>query len=114
MLPFILYFITGVATGFHVYTLLFAAYGASLNPLELVSLLGSFCLVIAAYLSLFRPQVAGRVALIACLLMCCFYGPAIANLVRARLHKPVAASQLMLPLAGETPKTMLLAESARF
>ena len=114
MLPFILYFVTGVATGFHVYTLLFAAYGAPLNPLELVSLLGSLCLLIAAYISLFRPHAAGRLALIACLLMWCFYGPAIANLVRARLHKPVAASQLILPLAGETRKAVLLAESARF
>lgn len=114
MLPFILYFVTGVATGFHVCTLLFAAYGAPLNPLELVSLLGSFCLVIAAYVSFLRPHAAGRLALIACLLMWCFYGPAIANLVRARLHKPVAVSRLILPLAGETPKTARLAESARF
>lgn len=114
MLPFILYFVTGVATGFHVYTLLFAAYGAPLNPLELVSLSGSFCLLIAAYLSLFRPQAAGRLALIACLLMWCFYGPAIANLVRARLHRPVAVTRRMLPLAGKTPKTAMLAESARF
>jgi len=116
MLPFVLYFVTGVVTGFHIYTLLSfaAAYGAPLNPLELVSLLGSFCLFFAAYLSLFRPYAAGRLALIACLFMWCFYGPAIANLVRARLHKPVAASQLIVPLASETPETLLVAESARF
>lgn len=114
MLPFIVYFVTGVAASFHVYTLMFAAYGAPLNPLELVSLLGSFCLLIAAYLSLFRPHAAGRLALIACLLMWCFYGPAVANLVRARLHKPVAVSQLMLPHAGGAPKPFLLADCARF
>lgn len=114
MLPFALYFVAAVATGFHVYTLLFAAYGAPLNPLELVSLLGSFCLLIAAYLSLFKPHAAGRLALIACLLMWCFYGPAIANLVRARLHIPIAVSRLILPLAGQTPKTLPLAEDARF
>lgn len=114
MLPFILYFLTGVVTGFHVCTLLFAAYGAPLNPLEVVSWLGSFCLLIAAYLSLFRPHAAGRLALIACLLMWCFYAPAIANLVRARLHKPVAVSRLIVPLAGKTPKAALLAETARF
>jgi len=86
MLPFFLYLITGVVTGFHVYALLsFSVYTGAINPLELVSLLGSFCLLIAAYLSLFRPPAAGRLALIACLLMWCFYGPAIANLVRARL-----------------------------
>lgn len=109
MLPFILYFVTGVATGFHVFTLLFAAYGAPLNPLELVSLLGSFCLLIAAYVSLFRPHTAGRMALIACLLMWCFYGPAVANLVRARLHKPVAVSQLVLSHAGGGPESLQLA-----
>jgi len=108
MLPFILYFVTSVATGFHVFTLLFAAYGAPLNPLELVSLLGSFCLLIAAYISLFRPHAAGRLALIACLLMWCFYGPAVANLVRARFHKPVAVSQLMLTHAGGGPRPLQL------
>lgn len=86
MLPFVLYFVTGVATGFHVYTLLFGAYGAPVNPLELASLLGSLCLIMAAYLSLSRPYAAGRVALIACLLMWCFYAPAIANFVRVQSH----------------------------
>ena len=89
MLPFVLYFVTGVVTGFHVYALLsFVIYGVPVNPLELVSLLGSFCLLIAAYGSLFRPRAAGRLALIACLAMWCFYAPAIANFVRARVRKP--------------------------
>jgi hypothetical protein len=113
MLPFILYFVTGVATGLHVFTLLFAAYGGPVNPLELVSLLGSLCLLIAAYVSLIRPHAAGRLALIACLLTWCFYGPAVANLVRARLHKPVAASQVMLPQGGGGPKPLQAADSAR-
>ncbi len=114
MLPFILYFLTGVVTGFHVYTLLFAAYGAPLNPLEVVSWLGSFCLLMAAYLSLFRPHVAGRLALIACLLMWCFYAPAIANLVRARRHKPVAVSRLMLLHAGGGPESLQTADKKGF
>ena len=109
MLPFILYLVTGVATGIHVFTLLFAAYGAPVNPLELVSLLGSFCLLIAAYLSLFRPHAAGRLALIACLLMWCFYGPAVANLVRARFHKSVAVSRVMLSHAGGGPDLQMRA-----
>jgi hypothetical protein len=97
VLPFFLYFAAGAVTGYHVYTLLLlAAYGAPFNPLELVSLLGSLCLFVAAYLSLFRPYAAGRLALIACLAIWCFYGPAIAKIVRTRLGKPAAVSSLNL------------------
>lgn len=82
MLPFFLYFVASLITGFHVYTLLaLAVYGAPANPLELVSLLGSLCLLIAAYVSLFKPNAAARLALIACLAIWCFYGPAIAKSV---------------------------------
>ena len=95
MLPFSLYFVTGVVTCFHVYSLLsFVVYGVPLNPLELVALMGSFCLLIAAYVSLFRPRAAGRLALLACLAMWCFYAPAIAQFVRARIRKPLAAQCL--------------------
>jgi hypothetical protein len=97
VLPFLLYFSAGAVTGYHVYTLLlFAVYGAPFNPLEPVSLLGSLCLFVAAYLSLFRPYAAGRLALIACLAIWCFYGPAIARMVRTRLGKPIAVSNLNL------------------
>jgi hypothetical protein len=86
MFPFFLYFAASVITGFHVYTLLaLAVYGAPANPLELVSLLGSLCLLIAAYISLFKPNAAARLALIACLAIWCFYGPAIAKSVRPKL-----------------------------
>ena len=113
MLPFVLYSVTGVATGFHVYTLLFAAYGAPVNPLELVSLLGSLCLLIAAYLSLFRPRAAGRVALIGCLLMWCFYAPAIANFVRAQSHKPTQVSEMKFSYSAQSAKSHL-PQSVRF
>ena len=87
MLPFCLYFVASVITGFHIYTLLaLTAYGAPSNPLELVSLLGSLCLLIAAYVSLFKPYVAARLALVACLAIWCFYGPAIARSIRPKLH----------------------------
>jgi len=93
MLPFLLYFVTGVVTGYHVYVLLtLAMYGAPFNPLELVSIFGSFCLLIAAYVSLFRPYAAARVALIAALAVWCFYGPAIANIVRTRIAPATAVS----------------------
>jgi hypothetical protein len=114
MLPFSLYFVTGVVTCFHVYSLLsFVVYGVPLNPLELVALLGSFCLLIAAYVSLFRPRAAGRLALLACLAMWCFYAPAIAQFVRARIRKPLAA-QLIVPPTGATTHTVSRPESARF
>ncbi|MFZ0770071.1 MAG: hypothetical protein WAN08_01500, partial [Candidatus Sulfotelmatobacter sp.] len=85
MLPFCLYFVAGIVTGFHVYTLALAMYGARLNPLELVSLLGSLCLLIAAYVSLSKPNAAAKIALLASLMSWCFYGPAIAKSVRTKL-----------------------------
>jgi hypothetical protein len=97
MLPFCLYFLASIVTGFHVYNLLAPAiYGAPSNPLELVSLLGSLALLIAAYISLFKPHAAAKVALIACLAIWCFYGPAIAKSVRTKFgkHSSVLSSQL--------------------
>lgn len=86
MFPFCLYFVASVITGFHVCTLLsLAVYGAPWNPLEVVSLLGSLCLLIAAYVSLFKPCAAAKLALIACLAIWCFYGPAIAKSVQRKL-----------------------------
>ena len=85
MLPFCLYFVAGLATGFHVYTLLaLTVYGVPFNSLELVSLLGSVALLIAAFISLFKPYAAARIAFIACLMTWSFYGPAIANVVRTK------------------------------
>jgi hypothetical protein len=87
MLPFCLYFVAGIVTGFHVYTLALAMYGAQLNPLELVSLFGSVCLLVAAYVSLSKPNAAAKIALVSSLMIWCFYGPAIAKSVRTKLHK---------------------------
>lgn len=91
MLPFFLYLLTGLLTGFHLYTLLaLTVYGAPLSPLELVAFLGSAGLLVAAYTSLFRSQMAARVALIAALAIWSFYGPAIAKVVRERTsHAPL-------------------------
>ncbi len=75
-------------TGFHVYTLLaLTVLGTPFNPLELVSLLGSLGLMLAAYVSLFKPHAAARLALIASLAIWCFYGPAIAKTIRTRFDK---------------------------
>jgi len=51
------------------------------NPLELISLAGSLCLLVAAYLSLFKPDAAAKLALLAALTLWCFYGPAIARTI---------------------------------
>ena len=111
MLPFILYFVTAVVTGFHLWSLLsFALYGAPFNLLQLVALLGSFCLLIAAYVSLFRPHAGARLALIACLVMWSFYAPAIAKLVRTKLAKPAAVSQCIRPPLGATEKSLLISD----
>lgn len=94
MLPFFVYFAAGLITGFHVYTLLaLAVYGAPFNPLEVVALLGSLCLMITAYVSLFKPHAAARLALVASLAIWCFYGPAIAKSIRTKLNKQSSVSR---------------------
>ncbi len=114
MLPFCLYFATGVITGLHVYTLLaLAVYGVPFNPLELVSFLGSLCLLIAAFVSLFKPHAAARLALLASLAIWCFYGPAIAKSIRTKLDKqssvfrhqtlPTPPGSWSLALPGKSP-----------
>jgi hypothetical protein len=55
--------------------------------LELVSLVGSVGLLVAAYVSLFKPSAAARLALLACLAIWCFYGPAIAKSVHTKFDK---------------------------
>jgi hypothetical protein len=112
MLPFFLYFVAGVITGFHVYTLLaLTVYGVPFNQLEIVSLLGSLCLLIAAYVSLFKPYAAARIALFASLAIWCFYGPAIARSVRTKFDKqtfvfptrtPFTSHEFPRPLAAAT------------
>jgi phosphoglycerol transferase MdoB-like AlkP superfamily enzyme len=94
MLPFVIYFVTGVITGFHVYTLLaLTVYGVPFNPLELLSLLGSLGLLIAAYVSLYKPRAAARIALLAALAIWSFYGPAIARSLRTRFDKQSSVAQ---------------------
>ncbi len=84
MLPFVLYLIAGALTGVQVYALVaLAAYGAPVSPLEFLSLLGSLALIVAAYLSLWRPRLAARVALLAALIIWSFYAPATLHAVRS-------------------------------
>ncbi|HZW91684.1 MAG TPA: hypothetical protein VFF64_01820 [Candidatus Eremiobacteraceae bacterium] len=111
MFPFLLYFITAVVTGFHIYTLLsLVVLGVPINPLEVVALLGSLCLLIAAYISLFKPHAAARLALVATLAIWSFYGPAIANAVRTRLERRTTSSHIM-PLQGASVGPALRAKA---
>jgi hypothetical protein len=106
MLPFFLYFGAGVITGFQVYTLLaMTTYGVPFSPLEVVALLGSLGLLIAASISLFKPRAGARVALIASLLIWSFYGPAIANLVRAKSQNRRIVSANHERGRGENPQS---------
>ncbi|HVI09151.1 MAG TPA: hypothetical protein VND65_12745 [Candidatus Binatia bacterium] len=89
MLPFILYFLTSVLTAIHLYSLLaLALYGVPVSPLEGVALLGSLLMLIAAYISLFRPRIGAQTALIAALLLWSFYAPAIVHRLRSQNVKP--------------------------
>ncbi len=98
LLPFVLYFVTGAVTGFQICTLLVGAlYNEPVNPLMLVALLGSVGLLIAAFVSLFRPHIAAKFALVAALAIWCFYGPAIAKVVRTRLENRSVLSRSNMP-----------------
>ena len=115
MLPFVLYFVTAIFTGYHLYALMsLVVYGVPVNALELIGFLGSAALLIAAYVSLFRPRAAARVALIACLALWCFYAPAIANFVRARNPKPAAVSEFHPDPHDRVVPAELIAQRARF
>ncbi len=113
MLPFIIYFVSAMVTGIHLLTLLsLAAYGVTISPFELLAVLGSFLMLVAAYISLFRPYAAARIALLAAIIMWSFYGPAIATYIHARLAKRSVLSEVTLPaVRPEFRKTIAVQES---
>jgi hypothetical protein len=49
----------------------------------------------AAYVSLFKPVAAARIALIAALATWCFYGPAVAKTIQTRFARPAVVSELI-------------------
>ncbi len=84
MLPFLIYLLAGTLTGIQVYALLtLGVHGAPVSPLEFLSLLGSLVLIVAAYLGLWKPRLAARVALLAALVVWSFYAPATLHAVRS-------------------------------
>jgi hypothetical protein len=97
MLPFLLYFAAGSATAMHVYTLLsLGVFGATRSVLELVALAGSVCLIVSAYISLFKPHSGAKVALIAALGSWCFYAPGIAITLEGGWHPRLAEGRVVL------------------
>ena len=97
MFPFLLYLTAGVVTAVHVYILLsMGVFGVPRNVLELISFLGSLCLVGSAYLSLFRPRFAAKIALLASLGIWSFYAPAIAATVKAGRFSQLSALRVMV------------------
>ena len=93
MLPFIVYFAAGAVTAFHVYVLV--GIGKALNVLEFASLLGSVCLIVSGYISLFKPSVAAKLALIASLAAWCFYAPGIAAIAKTGWHRQVSEPRIV-------------------
>lgn len=103
MVPFLLYAITGVATGAQVFSLvMWAVWGKPVHPLQYVSLLGSVALTAAAFFSVWRPRQAAWVALAALVPVWSFYGPALIKSVK------VAVAGRGFPLPIFLPPALLL------
>ena len=116
MLPFCLYFAAALVTAFHLYTLLaLAVYGVPIDPFELVALLGSLALLLAAYVSLFKPNLAARIALLACIAIWSFYAPALANAVRTKFHeqRSMSVGRPMFPAAHRADNSPLATSATK-
>lgn len=78
MFPLLLYLLSGLATGWQVLRAVrWAVWGRPVHPLEVVSLLGSLILIVAAVTSPFRPRRAAWLALVGALACWTFYVPAL-------------------------------------
>lgn len=86
MLPFFLYLLTGIATGLHVlYLLSWAVWGAPTHPLQYISVVGSLVVIVAAYVSLFKPRIAARFALLGLAAVWPFYVTAVVRTVQVKV-----------------------------
>ena len=73
-----LYLVTSVATAFHVfYQMMWTIWGAPINPLHYVSMIGSAILLVSSAIALFRSHVAAKVGTVGIIAAWCFYGPAL-------------------------------------
>jgi hypothetical protein len=105
VVPFLLYVITGLATGAQVYWLLmWGVWGRPSHPLQYVSLIASLALILASFLSLYRSRQAAWLALVATLAIWVFFGPAAVVtlkqlLTSARVFRPLVFLPPVLLLA---------------
>src|SRR3989304_5417458 len=103
MLPFLLYAITGLATGVQVFRLvMWAVWGKAVHPLEHVSLLGSVVLITVAFVSLWRARPPPRAAPLATPCMGGVFGPALYKSVG------IAVASRGFPLFIFLPPALLL------
>jgi hypothetical protein len=73
----ILFLVTGLVTGYTTfYRMMWAIWGAPIAFVMYVAMCGSGLLVVAFLLMLFNPKIGIRVALLATVLLWCFYLPA--------------------------------------
>lgn len=85
-MAFLLYLLTAIMTALPVLvTLRWAIWGAPVSVWQYVSLLGSCLLVLAGFVSVSHRRVAARIAVVAVAAIWCFYLPAVAFVVHARL-----------------------------
>lgn len=74
MFPFVLYLLAGLGTGFSALRrLLWVVWGAPIHPVPLLAFAGSLTLIGAAVISLTRPRLAARLALLATVPIWSFY-----------------------------------------
>jgi len=106
--PFGFYLLTGLSSGVQVLSLVvFVVWGRAVRWLELLSLSGSVVLVAASVVSLFRPQRAARVALLACFALWGYYSFALYSAGKNIVHL-----DSQYPWQAFVPAVLLLATSA--
>jgi hypothetical protein len=109
MKALILYFMTGVATGWQVFCfLMWAIWGAPTSPLQYVSLLGSLVLCAGAIVALRKPRFGAGIAISGCLAAWCFYLPAFIRTPHQLLTALPAPRDLVLALG---PGLLLVAST---
>ncbi len=83
----LLYLATALTTATQVYFLsAWSMWRAPITPSQYIALVGSFVLLVAALLVRWKPRLASILALCSCVLIWCFYAPAI---VSTLIHLPL-------------------------
>ena len=81
--PCLLYLTTGILSGGEIYsTVIWGIWGRPTHPTELIALIGSLVLIVAAFRSLWSPKRAAWFALFATLTQWVYFGPSVNWLFR--------------------------------